>query len=76
MALEKLGYLHREDRDAKVRQLRLEGRRHIAQYSTHEGNDPKIIYVVVWDEPSQTVAEEKPNENSTSIGAVRGTEGK
>lgn len=58
MATEKLGFTDREAREAKIRELRAEGRKGIAKYSTHEGNDPRILYVVTWDEPQVTVAQE------------------
>lgn len=70
MATEKLGFTNREDRDAKIRQLRAAGLRHINKYTTHEGKDPRIIYVLTWDEPPVTVAQEKTNEDSESVSAV------
>lgn len=70
MATEKLGFTDREAREAKIRELKAESRKHIHKYSTHEGNEPRILYVVAWDEPSITVAQEKTDENSKSVGPV------
>jgi len=55
MATERLGFTNREDRNAKVQELRTAGMKHIHKYTTHEGNTPQIIYVVAWEEPVLTV---------------------
>lgn len=54
MATEKLGFHSTELRNEAIRKLREAGKKGIAKYSTHEGNDPRIIYVVTWDEPADT----------------------
>lgn len=59
MATEKLGFTNREDRDAKVRALKTEGRKHVNKYSTHDGNNPQILYVVTWEELLSTTVQEK-----------------
>lgn len=65
MATEQLGYTDKDERNEKARKLKAEGKRHVNKYSTHEGR--KIIYVVTWGEPSQTVVEEKTHESGNSI---------
>lgn len=63
MALEWLGYTDRESRDDKYRSLKQEGKKHVVRYTTLE-NDRAITWVVCWQEPEKTVAQETKNENS------------
>lgn len=69
MALEWLGYTDRESRDDKYRSLKQEGKKHVVRYTTHE-NSRQIIWVVCWDEPSKTTAQEAADENSEDRSAV------
>ena len=56
---QRANYTDREARDEHARRLKEAGTKHIIKFSTHDGNDPKIIYVVTWAEPAPlTVAQE------------------
>ena len=58
--METLGFTTREMRDEQYRRLKAEGQKGVCKFSTHEGNDPQIIYVVAWSMPKPaTVAEGK-----------------
>ena len=57
---ETLGYTNREMRDDKWREVKAAGEKGVCRHSTHEGNNPQIIYVVTWSTPKPvTVAEGK-----------------
>jgi hypothetical protein len=64
MPTEKIGYTTREDRDAQIQKLKAAGRKHVNKYTTHEGNDPQILYVVTWQEP-EAAAVPKSNESTS-----------
>ena len=51
MEPQRANYTTREMRDDKVRLLKEAGIKGICTHTTHEGNDPRIIYVVTWSEP-------------------------
>jgi hypothetical protein len=51
MSTEVLGFAEKEMRDEQKRRWVSEGSKGVATYSTHEGNDPKIIWVVTRSEP-------------------------
>ncbi len=48
---QRANYTTREMRDEKIRTLKEAGITGICKFTTHEGNDPRIIYVVTWSEP-------------------------
>jgi hypothetical protein len=52
MATETLGFNDRDMRDTQYRRWKAEGSFGLARYSTHQGNDPQIIYVVSRAEPA------------------------
>ena len=52
MSTEVLGFTEKEMRDEQARRWKSEGSKGVATYSTHEGNDPKIIWVVTRSEPT------------------------
>ena len=52
MSTEVLGFAEKEMRDEQARRWKSEGSKGVATYSTHEGNDPKIIWVVTRSEPA------------------------
>jgi len=54
---QRANYTTREMRDDKVRRLRESCIKGICKHTTHDGNDPRIIYVVTWNEPKPLVAE-------------------
>lgn len=57
---QRANYTDREARDEHVKRLKSAGIKGVGKHTTHDGNDPKIIYVVTWAEPaSLTVAEGK-----------------
>ena len=51
MPTEVLGFAEKEMRDEQKRRWVSEDSKGVATYSTHEGNDPKIIWVVTRSEP-------------------------
>ena len=57
---QRANYTDKEARDAHISRLKEAGMKHVNKFTTHEGNDPKIIYVVTWAEPAPlTVTEGK-----------------
>jgi hypothetical protein len=51
MEPQRANYTTCEMRDEKIRTLKEAGITGICKFTTHEGNDPRIIYVVTWSEP-------------------------
>jgi hypothetical protein len=70
MSLQWLGYTDKESRNEKAQSLKDEGKRHVVKYSTHEGNSRTITWVVCWDEPQLTVAQEESHEDSADRSTV------
>ena len=52
--METLGFTTREMRDEQYRRLKDEGKKGVCRYTTHQGNDPAIVWVVAWTEKSLT----------------------
>ena len=57
MEPQRANYTTREMRDDKVRLLKEAGIMGICKFTTHDGNDPRIIYVVTWNEPKPLVTD-------------------
>ena len=55
MATEILGFTTKETRDEQYRQWTEDGSQGVVKYTTHEGNNPAIIWVVARTEPIATV---------------------
>ena len=51
MEPQRANYTTREMPHDKVRLLKEAGIKGICAHTTHEGHDPRIIYVVTWSEP-------------------------
>lgn len=49
---QRANYTDKEARDDHARRLKEAGTKHIIKFTTHDGSDPKIIYVVTWAEPA------------------------
>lgn len=51
MPTESLGFSDKDMRDEQYRRWKAEGSHGVTMYSTHQGNDPRIVYVVTRREP-------------------------
>lgn len=49
---QRANFTDRAARDEKYRNLKTLGMRHVTKFTTHDGNNPAIIYVVTWAEPA------------------------
>jgi hypothetical protein len=49
---QRANFTDKDARTEKIRQLKEAGMNGICKFTTHEGNDPRIIYVVTWNEPA------------------------
>ena len=65
MATEVVGFLDKELRDEQARKWKAEGSEGISTHSTHEGNDPKIVWVVTRREPDLPVPAETENQQAS-----------
>ena len=54
MATETLGFTVKHERDDLYTKWKNEGSKGLAKYSSHQGNDPAIIWVVSRTEPIET----------------------
>lgn len=62
MATEVLGFTARDDREEQFRKWTQERSRGLSRFTTHQGNDPLIIWCVSRTEPIET----KEGKNGTS----------
>jgi hypothetical protein len=59
MPTEVLGFQDKEMRNEQYRKWKAEGSKGITRYSTHQGNDPHIVWVVTRREPDAVESIEK-----------------
>lgn len=63
MATETLGFHNREQRDELYNTWKSEGVKGITRYTTHDGNNPQIIWVVT--RPIETIPLTQPGDSVT-----------
>lgn len=64
---QRANYTDKTARDAKITSLKEAGIKGICKFTTHDGNDPRIIYVVTWNEPKPLVTESACNPEAAVV---------